>query len=225
MSAPLKGFDYSNHYLLVHPRDIADTNRQNMFTGIITATSKVSHTSKTAEGLVMTLVKPDDWSDLSLGESIATDGVCLSVASIRENEYDCLLVPETLNKTVFGQYIPEAVNLERSLTLNDRLSGHFVQGHIDDVGIVSSIAQDDGYRLYIQYDRAKRDLVILKGSVTINGVSLTIADLNADALAVALIPLTLQQTTLGSLKVGDKVNLEFDMIGKYIVRHIHKETG
>ncbi len=189
-----------------------------MFTGIITDTAKITSHKQSKDGLRLTFQKPIGWDDLALGESIATDGVCLTVAEIRTNEYGCQLVPETLSKTSFGTMIPESVNLERSLSVKDRFGGHFVQGHVDGVGKVIKIDNADEYRLHISCNADKQDLVIYKGSITVNGVSLTIAELKGNTFSVALVPHTLKSTTLGLVKVGDEVNLEFDMIGKYIAK-------
>ena len=156
----------------------------------------------------------------NLGESVATNGVCLTVAAIRETEYDCVAMPETLAKTSFGKQLPERVNLERSLTVKDRFGGHFVQGHVDGVGTVTVIDQSDGWRLSIKFDPANRELVIYKGSITIDGVALTITAVKEDELQVALIPHTLEQTTIGSLHVDDQVNLEFDVLGKYVINSL-----
>lgn len=166
----------------------------------------------------MTFQKPVGWDDLALGESIATNGACLTVAEMRANEYDCQLVPETLAKTSFGVKLPETVNLERSLSVKDRFGGHFVQGHVDGVGKVTKIDSAGEYRLHINFDIDKQDLVISKGSITIDGVALTVAEVQGANFSMAIIPHTLESTTLGSLKVGDAVNLEFDMIGKYIAK-------
>lgn len=127
-------------------------------------------------------------------------------------------MPETLQKTAFGRILPQQVNLERSLGAADRFGGHFVQGHVDGLGQVCKIYQTDGYRLHVTFDTVHAPLVIPKGSITINGVSLTAVDARQNELSVALIPHTLEHTTLGDLRQGDPVNLEFDMIGKYIVR-------
>jgi riboflavin synthase len=200
-----------------------------MFTGIITHITPIKDSHKIGEGLRIILEKPQEWSDLVLGESIATNGACLTVSSFNDTEYEVFLMPETLEKTIFGQQVPAKVNLERSLSAADRFGGHFVQGHVDGVGQVARIDETDGYRLYISFDKANAPLVIPKGSVTINGVSLTVVDAKQDELSVALIPHTLQHTTLGDLRVGDPVNLEFDMIGKYIVRnmaaYMHQDTA
>ena len=188
-----------------------------MFTGIITSVADVKTQAKTAAGLKLTIAKPAAWKDLQLGESVATEGVCLTVAKIGGDSYECELVPETLRKTAFGIKVPAKVNLERALAAGDRFSGHFVQGHVDGVGTVKKISKKTGYELEISFDPTHQNLVIPKGSITVNGVSLTVADVGDSSFRVALVPHTLKQTTLGAAKTGDKVNLEFDMIGKYIV--------
>lgn len=191
-----------------------------MFTGIITHTTAITSQNKTSEGLTLTFENPKEWTDVVLGESIATDGVCLTVSDLQPDTYSVFLMPESLAKTTFGKKVPKRVNLERSLSAADRFGGHFVQGHVDGVGEVSKIDESDGYRLFVKYDKQSAPLVIPKGSITINGVSLTVVDAGRDELSVALIPHTLEHTTLSDLKPGDPVNLEFDMIGKYIVRNM-----
>lgn len=193
-----------------------------MFTGIITEVAAVVKTRQDEGGVTLTLKKPGGWTDLEPGESVATDGVCLTVTDIRDNEYDTFAMPETLNVSAFGAGIPKAVNLERSLSVKDRFGGHFVQGHVDGVGEVVTIETGDDYRLSIRFPADGAPLVMHKGSITINGVSLTVAEVADDVLTVALIPHTLEHTTLGALKTGDKVNLEFDMIGKYIENILSK---
>jgi riboflavin synthase len=187
-----------------------------MFTGIISNVSNVKNSQQTDDGLRLTFSKPLSWTDLELGESINTNGVCLTVEAIRDKEYDCLLVPETLRKTSFGASIPESVNLERALSLNGRLGGHFVQGHVDETAKVSDIKKSNGYEIFIEFSIESTNLVIPKGSVTVNGVSLTVASVDSNILSIALIPHTLEHTTFGKLISGDQVNLEFDMIGKYV---------
>ena len=189
-----------------------------MFTGIITHMAQVSARHDKTGGLVMTVQKPADWTDLELGESIATNGACLTVSKIREASYDYYLMPETLTKTAFGSKVPERVNLERSLSAEDRFGGHFMQGHVDDVGTVAKIDQHNGYTISVEFPADFAELVIYKGSIAINGASLTVASVQGNILTVALIPHTLEHTTLGSLKPGDKVNLEFDMLGKYVAK-------
>ncbi len=188
-----------------------------MFTGIITDTAAVKRSKLTDDGLTVTFAWPTTWKDMQVGESVATDGVCLTVSALREHEYDCFLMPETLGKTSFGKHVPSAVNLERPLSASDRFGGHFVQGHVDCVGTVADIDTSDGWQLFVTFPASNKKLIIPKGSITINGVSLTVVTVADDMLSVALIPHTLEATTLKSLKASDAVNLEFDMIGKYIV--------
>lgn len=188
-----------------------------MFTGIVTNTASVKESKPVKDGLLVTFLRPKDWTDLKLGDSISTNGVCLTISALRPKEYDCLLMPETLKKSSFGRRVPKLVNLERSLKAGDRLDGHFVQGHVDGVGSVIKIDKTDGWRLFIDYPAGQRDLVVPKGSITVDGVALTIVDIKGSNFSVALIPHTLKTTTLKNLRVGDEVNLEFDVLGKYVV--------
>ena len=187
-----------------------------MFTGIITQTAAVRRYTPAPDGLLATFARPQGWHDMVLGESIATDGVCLTVAALRENEYDCFLMTETLNKTTFKAHPPQRVNLERPLGVSDRFGGHFVQGHVDGVGTVRSINATDGYVMSVEFAPENRELVMYKGSICLNGVSLTVAGVTKNSFTVALIPHTLESTTLSELRAGDQLNLEFDMLGKYI---------
>lgn len=191
-----------------------------MFTGIISDISSLKPSPAKDEGMVLTFERPNSWTDLKIGESVNTTGICLTVTAIRDHEYDCFVMPETLSRTSFGKKLPQKVNLERALALNGRLDGHFVQGHVDDTGRISSIDNSDGIRLSVTFNPVNRDLVVEKGSIAIDGVSLTVAAINNNVMDVALIPYTLTSTTLGQLKVADYVNLEFDIIGKYIINKL-----
>ena len=193
-----------------------------MFTGIIEHTAKITKNRASKNILTLSIKRPPEWTDLELGESIAMNGVCLTVMQIRDDEYDCQLMAETLAKTSFGSQLPESLNLERAMKPSDRLGGHFVQGHVDTVGEVFKIDSTKGYELFVKFPAHNRKYVIYKGSITIDGVSLTVAEVKDDVLKVALIPYTRSHTTLGLLRPGDKVNLEFDMIGKYIVNLAEK---
>ncbi|HSW37117.1 MAG TPA: riboflavin synthase [Candidatus Saccharimonadales bacterium] len=193
-----------------------------MFTGIVTHTAKVSASPTKDGSLLLTFGWPKDWPDLQLGESIAMDGVCLTVSDLKKDSFDCFVMPETLSKTTFGGQLPKVVNLERSLTMADRFGGHFVQGHIDARGKIGQVDRSQGYEVWVEFPAEFGALVIPKGSIAINGVSLTVAAIEANKLKIALIPHTLEHTTLGSLKSGDNVNLEFDMLGKYIVKAIEE---
>lgn len=194
-----------------------------MFTGIITDTSRIMRTRRVDEGLTITFERPRGWIDLKLGESVATNGVCLTVAELRAMEYDCYLAPETLRVSAFGVSLPDTVNLERPLSVGDRFGGHFVQGHVDGLGKVVKIDEADGWDVYLEFAPENAALVVYKGSIAVNGVSLTIAEVEGNVFRVALIPHTLEHTTLGTLEVGDLVNLEFDMFGKYIVSIMEKQ--
>jgi riboflavin synthase len=191
-----------------------------MFTGIITAETQIKQSKQLKQGLEVTFITPKNWDDLKIGESIAVNGVCLTIASMNDTEWTALLMPETLSKTSFKKSIPKTVNLERALPLTERLSGHIVQGHVDCVGKVIELNANEEYLLSIEFPLENSALVIYKGSITINGVSLTVTSSTENVLQVALIPHTLKSTTLGSLKKNDLVNLEFDVIGKYITKYL-----
>lgn len=193
-----------------------------MFTGIITDVGTINRTKSTNEGLQVTFTRPKTWSTLQLGESIATNGVCLTVESMSDTVYSCVLVPETLRKSSFGNTMPAKVNLERAMTIADRFGGHFVQGHVDGVGHITRIDKDKDWRLYISFDLADEAYIIPKGSISLNGVSLTVANISNHVFEVALIPHTLKHTALATLHVGDEVNIEFDMIGKYVAKIMEK---
>jgi riboflavin synthase len=196
-----------------------------MFTGIVSNTSAVKSTQSLNQGLLMKIEKPSGWNDLVLGESIATNGVCLTVSEIHEDHYECILVPETLDKSVFGKKVPDYINLERSLKVSERFGGHFVQGHVDCVGKVINIDNMEGYIMTVSYPSEFDELVIPKGSICINGVSLTVVTVCDNTMTVAIIPHTLDNTTVGTLKEDDMVNLEFDVIGKYIAKQVHLRSS
>jgi len=188
-----------------------------MFTGIISDTTAMRLAKTDKSGLTLTFDRPKSWDDLRKGDSVATNGICLTVAALRDKEYDCIVVPETLARTSFGKQLPKKVNLERAMSMKSRFDGHFVQGHVDGIGQVSDITNNGESRLTISFDPESRNLVIYKGSITIDGVALTVAAIEHNSFTVALIPYTLERTTLPSLKVGDSVNLEFDILGKYVL--------
>ncbi len=190
-----------------------------MFTGIIQATARVKEFSQQEHSAHLCLEKPPGW-EMNLGDSIAIQGTCLTIVAQDDKTFSFDIMAETLDKTTFGARILQQVNLERAVTLKNKLDGHMVSGHVDDVGTVASIHTDGEYRLRISFDKKHSALVVLKGSVTIDGVSLTVGALGDDWCEVSLVPYTLEHTTLGKLAVGWAVNLEFDMIGKYIHRYM-----
>ncbi|MBC7782554.1 MAG: riboflavin synthase [Burkholderiales bacterium] len=188
-----------------------------MFTGIVETTLEVLSALDHAGGRRMVL--PRTWDDVKLGESIAVNGCCLTVAHVEEDKLHFDIIHETLNRTNLGLLHPgDKVNIERSLRAGARIDGHFVQGHIDGTGILThKIATDAEWRLTIEAPEGLSKYLAPKGSISIDGVSLTIAGLHGRILDVALIPTTLEITTLGSRTVGWAFNLECDMIAKQIV--------
>jgi riboflavin synthase alpha subunit len=191
-----------------------------MFTGIVETLGHVRATeSGPRGGRRLDLEVPDEASwRLAAGESVAVSGVCLTVVAVQTGRLAFDLAEETLRVTTLGGLAPgDPVNLERPLRLEDRLGGHLVLGHVDGVGRVSAVRPEgEGVRLDVSVPPRLRPLLIPKGSVAVDGVSLTVALLDGDAFAVALIPHTLAATTLGRRRRGDAVNLEMDVIGKYV---------
>ena len=190
-----------------------------MFTGIVEALGTVGAVQKTREGRRLAVTVPDEpaWR-LSLGESVAVSGVCLTVVDSAPGRLAFDLAEETLRVTTLGGLgAGDPVNLERPMRLDGRLGGHLVLGHVDGVGRVIRVRPEgDGVRIDVEVPARLRPLLIPKGSVAVDGVSLTVAALEGDAFAVALIPHTLAVTTLGQRRGGDAVNLEMDVIGKYV---------
>lgn len=191
-----------------------------MFTGIIEKTTPILAVEDRANLRRLIIAAPGD--DVKHGESIAINGVCLTVADQRDGRVAFDVIQETLDKTNLGDLkVGEPVNLERSLRIGDRLDGHFVQGHVDCTAeLIEHRVNGDDWRTVVAIPPALADYFVPKGSITIDGVSLTIASIDADRFSVALIPTTLQITTLGSRKPGWRFNLEADMMAKTIVRYL-----
>jgi riboflavin synthase len=190
-----------------------------MFTGIIESKSEVLFVKKVGEILTLAILRPSEWQ-LTVGQSIAVNGVCLTVVSFTDTEFVVEIVPETINKTTFSSDYKSDVNLERAMPANGRFEGHVVQGHVDTVGKISQINRLGETALFdIIFDPQFDELVVEKGSITIDGVSLTVVKVVPGGLSVALIPYTLNLTTLGEKREADEVNLEFDILGKYIVKN------
>lgn len=184
-----------------------------MFTGIIEKVSKVESFSVNSNGAKISFLAPFD--DTKLGDSIAINGVCLSVTSIKNNLFEADVMLETLKMTNLKNIKKgDNINLERAAKITSRLDGHIVSGHIDTTANVKSITQD-GFSKRIKFN-CNTDLIIHKGSVAINGVSLTVSDVQEDNFEVSLIPTTLNDTNLKNLKIGDIVNIEYDLFAKYI---------
>lgn len=190
-----------------------------MFTGIIEEIGKIVRIEREQANLHL-YVKSSFTNELKIDQSVAHNGVCLTVVAIDGDVYQVTAIAETLAKTHLGSLqVGDAVNLERGMLLNTRLDGHIVQGHIDQTGTCSAIQEEAGStRFTFQYNPSTGNVVIEKGSITVNGVSLTVVDATRDSFSVAVIPYTLAHTNLQHLQIGSIVNLEFDVIGKYISR-------
>lgn len=191
-----------------------------MFTGLVETVGTVSAVRARGDGRELTIRGGTIIAKLRIGDSIAVDGCCQTVVRRGRGTFTVVAVQETLRKTTFGKYVSGTlVNLERPLRAGDRLGGHFVQGHVDCVTTVTRITGDDVARMYWFSIPPKRaHLLIPVGSIAVNGTSLTVARITRTAFAVAIIPHTWEQTTFRALAAGDAVNLEFDMLGKYVAQ-------
>ena len=208
---------------MVFVRNFAITNLNNkkrtMFTGIIEDLGIVKQLVSEKENLHIT-IESNITDELKIDQSVAHNGVCLTVVSIDNSDYVVTAIKETLDKSNIGNLkVGDIVNLERAMKLGDRLDGHIVQGHVDQTAICDSVIEEDGSWVYtFTYDTALNNITIEKGSITVNGVSLTVVNSKLNAFSVAIIPYTYEHTTFKNLRKGDKVNLEFDVIGKYVKR-------
>lgn len=190
-----------------------------MFTGIIKNTGKISLIEQEGSNFHFTIQSPL-YSELSIDQSVAHDGVCLTVVSIGDGDYKVTAIEETLQKTTLSQWsVGKEVNLELALLLGTRLDGHMVQGHVDGTGICEQIEAREGSHLVtFRFPESFAALMIEKGSVCINGVSLTAFNVTRTTFQVAIIPYTFEHTGFHHMQPGDAVNLEFDILGKYFLR-------
>lgn len=190
-----------------------------MFTGIIEAIGRVESVRQQGSNLSFRVSSPIS-HELKIDQSVSHNGVCLTVERVADGFHEVTAIEETLRKTNLAQWeTGSLVNLERCLTLNGRLDGHFVQGHVDTTGICETRRDLEGsWEFSIRFPEEFAHLVIEKGSICINGISLTCFNVTRNNLSVAIIPYTWQHTMLHTLQAGDRVNLEFDLIGKYIKR-------
>ncbi|MDO8619568.1 MAG: riboflavin synthase [Candidatus Daviesbacteria bacterium] len=194
-----------------------------MFSGIVTNLIKAQRIKKTAGAMEVTLPIPGDWK-LTEGESVNIDGVCSTVKSLDDKNFSVYYMPATLKVTNLSEVSDQhEFNLERSLTLNSLVGGHLVVGHVDCVGLVANIKNEGEAKvLTINLPKDFAKYLIYKGSVAVNGVSLTVVKENKDNFIVSLIPYTLAHTNLGTVKVGSKVNIEVDLMAKYLEKLIQK---
>lgn len=190
-----------------------------MFTGIIETLGIISDIKKDQENIHLT-IQTNITNELKIDQSVAHNGVCLTVVNLFDDKHVVTAIKETIDKTTLGSWeIGDKVNIERAMKLGDRLDGHIVQGHVDQTAICTSIEDKDGSWIYtFAYDSALNNITIEKGSITINGTSLTVVNSKKDSFSVAIIPYTYENTIFHTFKVGTNVNLEFDVVGKYIAR-------
>lgn len=190
-----------------------------MFTGIIETFGIIENIREEGDNRHFTLKSPIT-HELKIDQSVAHNGVCLTVVAIEGDTYTVTAIKETLSKTNLGQWkTGQKVNLERAMKLGDRLDGHIVQGHTDQTGTCTEIREAAGsWYFTFEYDPGYNNITIEKGSITVNGVSLTVVDSKDNSFSVAIIPYTYEHTNFHEFEVGTTVNLEFDVIGKYVAR-------
>ena len=198
-----------------------------MFTGIIEETGVVTDIKKGAKSCVLSVSADEVLSDAKLGDSIAINGVCTTVTNVKGNIFTVDIMAETMRKTSFAELKKgDRVNLERAMSANGRFGGHIVSGHIDGVGTICSfVREDNAVWVTIGADDAIMRYIVKKGSITIDGISLTVALVYKDAFAVSVIPHTAQETTLLSKHSGDRVNLECDIVGKYVEKFVAPKSN
>ncbi|MFK7832229.1 MAG: riboflavin synthase [Winogradskyella sp.] len=190
-----------------------------MFTGIIEDLGIINRIVKDGGNIHIT-VNTSLTNELKIDQSVAHNGVCLTVVNIDGSEYTVTAIQETLDKTNLGMLkTKDTVNIERAMKLGDRLDGHIVQGHVDQTAkCIGNTVKDGSWIFTFEYDKALNNITIEKGSITVNGVSLTVVNSELNSFSVAIIPYTYNHTTFKNLDIGDTVNLEFDVIGKYVKR-------
>jgi riboflavin synthase len=194
-----------------------------MFTGIIQGVGKIekiSQNTKNRSAFQMTVDLGKHAKGLKVGQSVALNGVCLSATKISKNKCDFEMIDETIKQTDLGNLVPgDKVNIERSLKIGDRMEGHFVLGHVDGVGIIKKIEKKPKeIKVWFEVPKKLVKFVVKKGSIAIDGISLTVVDVTKNNASVCLIPHTIKITNFQSKKVGDKINIETDIVGKYILK-------
>ncbi|TKD69907.1 riboflavin synthase [Pseudalkalibacillus hwajinpoensis] len=198
-----------------------------MFTGIVEEIGRVESVQQAGESIVMQIAASTVLKDVHLGDSISINGVCLTVTSFTNSTFTVDIMPETFKSTALRHLGPNSsINLERAMAANGRFGGHFVSGHVDGVGEITRVEKVENA---VYYDISiSRDLIIYfveKGSVSIDGTSLTVFGIGDHSLTISLIPHTVEETVLGRKRVGDLVNIECDMLGKYIMQYLDQRNG
>ena len=194
-----------------------------MFSGIVEGSGKVVSLKKEQSNLHIT-VRSSFTSELKIDQSIAHNGVCLTVVNITNDNYTVTAIDETLQKTNLGLLkVGDHINLERCMKLGDRLDGHIVQGHVDQTAVCKNVEETNGSWVFqFEYDPSKYNVTVEKGSICVNGVSLTVVNSTDNSFSVCIIPYTYEHTNFSSIKQHSVVNLEFDILGKYISKLMHK---
>ena len=197
-----------------------------MFTGIIEAVGKVEEIERHGRNINFTISCPFT-QELKIDQSLAHNGCCLTVVAINDDKYQVTAIDETLHKSNIGEWsVGSVVNLERCMQMNGRLDGHIVQGHVDITGEIISIEERDGSQyITIRYEESDVFTTVPQGSITVNGISLTVAESKPNQFSVAIIPYTWDYTNLKYMNVSSKVNLEFDIIGKYVANLLKKQNN
>lgn len=195
-----------------------------MFTGIIETLGTVTQLVKDQSNLHISIAT-DMAKELKIDQSVAHNGVCLTVVAVADHQYTVTAIDETLQKTALGTLqIGDLVNLERCMQMNGRLDGHIVQGHVDQTAICTHVLVHDGSWLFtFEYDATLGNVTVEKGSVCVNGISLTVVNSGSNTFSVAIIPYTYEHTNLQNIGIGSKVNLEFDIIGKYVAKMMNRD--
>ena len=194
-----------------------------MFTGIIEGLGEIVKIEKEGENVHFS-VKSDITNELKIDQSLAHNGVCLTVVGIQDSVYVVTAIKETLEKSSIGDLVVGSkVNLERAMLANGRFDGHVVQGHVDQTATCKSVEEQDGSWMFtFEYDSKNGNVTVEKGSITVNGVSLTVVNSLDNQFSVCIIPYTKEHTTFNTLNAGDNINLEFDIVGKYVARLLQK---
>lgn len=190
-----------------------------MFTGIIETLGIIQEIKKEKDNIHIT-INSSITSELQIDQSVAHNGICLTVVALNDTFYTVTAIDETIRKTNLSYWkVGDSINLERAMKLGDRLDGHIVQGHVDQIGTCIATEETNGsWSFTFEYDETLNNITIEKGSITVNGVSLTVVNSKKNQFSVAIIPYTHEHTNFNSFKVGTKINLEFDVIGKYVAR-------